>query len=437
MPPAGICRLVGASGSTRSPIIGDGVHDTDLMFWFSGSARLGLRPTVRSATTRTHTRPVSTSRQRASASSIRLVLRDNTLFKSTNPRRIGRKAPFHPRTHPNLMIVDKTARAARTDLLAADPRPAPRRAPRGTRLLRQRVAPAQTHGHHPRESREAVRAACRGRKRGDGEVRHIVVRPSPITTAHHPCHDRSPLLACTRCGLLLPAGIICPNSAAGMAGESNAGAGESARALSRPPRGDRAFFHEKDQRAPRAERRGAGFEVTEKSRRLGGWSRGSERAENGVVRTDMDALPSAKLPGAYASKVRTKDEQGRDLHVMHACGHDLHMACGSARPRARGDEDQWKARWVSSASRGGTRPGRGSDVEEGCSAFSNPTSASRCTTIRTCPRDRRFTPGAAMATWDSGTSSSAPRRARRDAGQNQVRSCSRKISCGFADHRQP
>ena len=29
---------------------------------------------------------------------------------------------------------------------------------------------------------------------------------------------------------------------------------------------------------------------------------------------------------AYASKVRTKDDAGHDVPVMHACGHDLHMA---------------------------------------------------------------------------------------------------------------
>src|SRR5262249_36513481 len=28
----------------------------------------------------------------------------------------------------------------------------------------------------------------------------------------------------------------------------------------------------------------------------------------------------------YASKVQTKDDSGRDVAVMHACGHDLHMA---------------------------------------------------------------------------------------------------------------
>jgi amidohydrolase len=84
-----------------------------------------------------------------------------------------------------------------------------------------------------------------------------------------------------------------------------------------------------------AEVRKLGYEVTEK---VGG---------NGVVavltngpgpvvliRTDMDALPVVEQTGLpYASKVRMKDRQGNEVGVMHACGHDIHMACwvGTAR----------------------------------------------------------------------------------------------------------
>jgi hippurate hydrolase len=46
-----------------------------------------------------------------------------------------------------------------------------------------------------------------------------------------------------------------------------------------------------------------------------------------LIRTDMDALPIVEQTGlAYASKVRTKDLAGNDVGVMHACGHDIHMA---------------------------------------------------------------------------------------------------------------
>jgi len=46
-----------------------------------------------------------------------------------------------------------------------------------------------------------------------------------------------------------------------------------------------------------------------------------------MMRTDMDALPiieETDLP--YASKVRAKDREGIEVGVMHACGHDIHMA---------------------------------------------------------------------------------------------------------------
>ncbi len=53
-----------------------------------------------------------------------------------------------------------------------------------------------------------------------------------------------------------------------------------------------------------------------------------------LVRTDMDALPVEEKTGLpYASLIRTKDDSGATVGVMHACGHDLHMACflGAAR----------------------------------------------------------------------------------------------------------
>lgn len=47
-----------------------------------------------------------------------------------------------------------------------------------------------------------------------------------------------------------------------------------------------------------------------------------------LVRTDMDALPVTEQTGlAYASKVTTRDKNGREVGVMHACGHDMHMTC--------------------------------------------------------------------------------------------------------------
>src|SRR5262245_1718674 len=53
-----------------------------------------------------------------------------------------------------------------------------------------------------------------------------------------------------------------------------------------------------------------------------------------LIRTDMDALPIVEQTGLpYASKVMSRDRTGREVGVMHACGHDVHMACftGTAR----------------------------------------------------------------------------------------------------------
>jgi hippurate hydrolase len=46
-----------------------------------------------------------------------------------------------------------------------------------------------------------------------------------------------------------------------------------------------------------------------------------------MLRTELDALPVEEKTGLpYASKVHAHDDSGRAVPVMHACGHDLHMA---------------------------------------------------------------------------------------------------------------
>jgi hippurate hydrolase len=46
-----------------------------------------------------------------------------------------------------------------------------------------------------------------------------------------------------------------------------------------------------------------------------------------LVRTDLDALPVEEETGLpYSSKVVTKNDAGKEVHVMHACGHDIHMS---------------------------------------------------------------------------------------------------------------
>ncbi len=90
--------------------------------------------------------------------------------------------------------------------------------------------------------------------------------------------------------------------------------------------------------------RGLGYEVTE---HVGGTGIVAI-LKNGagptvMLRTELDALPVEEKTGlAYASKVRTKDDSGHDVSVMHACGHDLHMAAilGTAAVMAR-SKDTW------------------------------------------------------------------------------------------------
>ena len=94
-----------------------------------------------------------------------------------------------------------------------------------------------------------------------------------------------------------------------------------------------------------AELRKSGYTVTE---RVGKYPDGTQAhgvvaiLQNGpgpklLIRADMDALPIVEETGvAYASHVRTKNAAGQDVGVMHACGHDVHVATmiGTARALA-------------------------------------------------------------------------------------------------------
>jgi amidohydrolase len=62
-----------------------------------------------------------------------------------------------------------------------------------------------------------------------------------------------------------------------------------------------------------------------------------------LLRTELDALPVEEKTGLeFASTVRTKDDTGNEVGVMHACGHDIHMAAwmGTAKIMA-GSRDRW------------------------------------------------------------------------------------------------
>jgi len=62
----------------------------------------------------------------------------------------------------------------------------------------------------------------------------------------------------------------------------------------------------------------------------------------------MDALPVQEETGLpYASKVVAKNDEGKEVHVMHACGHDTHIAAFIGTARALGKlKDQWHGKIV-------------------------------------------------------------------------------------------
>ncbi|NLP64927.1 M20 family metallopeptidase [Paraburkholderia sacchari] len=63
-----------------------------------------------------------------------------------------------------------------------------------------------------------------------------------------------------------------------------------------------------------------------------------------MLRADMDALPVTESTGLpYASKVTVKDEDGMQVGVAHACGHDMHVTwlLGAARLMAE-HRDAWR-----------------------------------------------------------------------------------------------
>jgi hippurate hydrolase len=74
--------------------------------------------------------------------------------------------------------------------------------------------------------------------------------------------------------------------------------------------------------------RRAGYEVTDEIGRTGvvGLLRNGE-GPTVMLRADMDALPVREQTGLpYASTQTATDSTGRNVPVMHACGHDMHVA---------------------------------------------------------------------------------------------------------------
>jgi hippurate hydrolase len=110
-----------------------------------------------------------------------------------------------------------------------------------------------------------------------------------------------------------------------------------------------SFYETNTARRMADELRALGFQVTEKiggNGVVGVFKNGAGATI--MVRTDMDALPILEETGLpYASKVKTKDETGAEVPVMHACGHDTHMTSwvGAARNLAK-LKNTWKGTLV-------------------------------------------------------------------------------------------
>jgi hippurate hydrolase len=67
-----------------------------------------------------------------------------------------------------------------------------------------------------------------------------------------------------------------------------------------------------------------------------------------LARTELDALPLEEKTGVpYASVVKTKNDSGVEVGVMHACGHDIHMTSmlGTAKLLAE-LKDRWQGTLV-------------------------------------------------------------------------------------------
>jgi len=72
----------------------------------------------------------------------------------------------------------------------------------------------------------------------------------------------------------------------------------------------------------------AGYDVTTKIGKTGvvGLLRNGD-GPTVMLRADMDALPIEEMTGLpYASKVKATNREGKTVPVMHACGHDMHVA---------------------------------------------------------------------------------------------------------------
>jgi amidohydrolase len=150
--------------------------------------------------------------------------------------------------------------------------------------------------------------------------------------------------------LLLPAAVAAAGSASDVRAEVDAAypAAETLYLdLHRHP--ELSLHEERTAATLAAVLRELGFEVTEAVGHTG--VVGVMKNGKGPVvllRTELDALPVEEKTGLpFASTVRAIDGSGNDVGVMHACGHDAHMAAWTATARIMaGSRDRWRGTLV-------------------------------------------------------------------------------------------
>ena len=168
-----------------------------------------------------------------------------------------------------------------------------------------------------------------------------------------------------------------------------------------------SFMEEATARRMAAEARRAGFAVTE---RVGGHGVVATLANGSgptlLIRTDMDGLPVEEATGLpYASTATGRSREGEDGPVMHACGHDIHMAAwvGTAR-RLAASRSSWRGTLVMVAQPAEERVGgaRAMLADRLYARFGTPTHILAFHDSATLPAGTiGWTPGPAMAAVDS------------------------------------
>ena len=110
-----------------------------------------------------------------------------------------------------------------------------------------------------------------------------------------------------------------------------------------------SFQEEKTGQRLGAEMKKLGFEVAQN---VGGYGvvcvLKNGKGPTALVRTDTDALPVKEATGlSFASTRTTTDDLGKKVPTMHACAHDVHMACWTGVARVLSKlNNEWKGTLV-------------------------------------------------------------------------------------------